>query len=39
MTKQWVKWRDVIQTLYISEGKTLEDVRAIMQEKHGFMAS
>ncbi|KAF6843056.1 hypothetical protein CMUS01_02473 [Colletotrichum musicola] len=39
MTKNWKKYQEVIKTLYISEGKTLEDVRTIMQEKHNFKAS
>lgn len=39
MTKPWKDYRDVIVSLYIQEGRTLQEVMSIMHQKHGFQAS
>ncbi|CAM1502075.1 Fc.00g040590.m01.CDS01 [Cosmosporella sp. VM-42] len=39
MTKPWHEFRSVIVQLYISEGRTLKDVKAIMKVQYGFEAS
>ncbi|KAF7539859.1 hypothetical protein G7Z17_g12328 [Cylindrodendrum hubeiense] len=39
MAKPWSDHRHTIVRLYINEGRTLEDVRAIMKTQYGFEAS
>ncbi|VUC38001.1 unnamed protein product [Clonostachys rosea] len=39
MTKPWAKNRKEITRLYIREGRTLQEVKAIMKTMHGFDAS
>ncbi|KFA73581.1 hypothetical protein S40288_09106 [Stachybotrys chartarum IBT 40288] len=39
MTKPWTEFRQEIVRLYIQEGRTLQDVREIMHQRHGFEAS
>ncbi|KAI8648877.1 Clr5 domain-containing protein [Fusarium sp. Ph1] len=39
MAKPWDKYRDIITTLYIQDGRTLEDVQSIMKTEHNFEAS
>ncbi|KAM6506346.1 hypothetical protein FSOLCH5_013333 [Fusarium solani] len=39
MAKPWDKHRETITKLYITEGRTLEDVRGIMKTYHNFEAS
>jgi hypothetical protein len=39
MTKPWKEHRQKIVQLYIDEGRTLHDVRSIMQNRFGFEAS
>lgn len=37
--KDWAERRSIILELYIRQGKTLEDVVAIMEEKYSFFAT
>lgn len=37
--RDWAERRSVILELYIRQGKTLEDVVAIMEEKYSFFAT
>lgn len=39
MTKAWKEYRDTITRLYITESRTLEEVKDIMQREHSFKAS
>jgi hypothetical protein len=39
MVKPWKEFRQEITRLYIQEGRTLAEVRAVMRERHGFQAS
>ncbi|KFH40972.1 hypothetical protein ACRE_083390 [Hapsidospora chrysogenum ATCC 11550] len=39
MVKPWKEFRQEITRLYIQEGRTLAEVRAMMRERHGFQAS
>lgn len=39
MTKPWKDFRQEITRLYIHDGMTLAQVRAIMKEHHNFDAS
>lgn len=39
MTKPWDDYKGAIIRLYIQEGRTLDEVREIMQRDHGFDAS
>jgi transposase-like protein len=39
MTKPWKEFRQEIIRLYIQEGRTLQDVKEIMRQRHGFEAS
>lgn len=39
MTKPWETHRQEITDLYIQERFKLDDVRSIMEKRHGFQAS
>tara|TARA_R110002060_G_scaffold64741_2_gene73809 strand:+ start:671 stop:790 length:120 start_codon:yes stop_codon:yes gene_type:complete len=39
MTKDWDQYKTEIEKLYITNGKSLDDVRRILKGKHGFDAS
>jgi hypothetical protein len=39
MTKNWRQIQPEIKQLYLSEGRPLREVRALMKEKYGFDAS
>lgn len=39
MTKEWLKHRATILGLYKDQSKTLDEVRRIMKDEHGFEAS
>jgi Clr5 domain len=35
----WERHRDLIMKLYLEEGKTLMEVKSILQKQHGFEAT
>jgi hypothetical protein len=39
MTKDWDRHKSEILTLYITKGKSLDDVRRILKGRHRFDAS
>ncbi len=39
MPKDWRRYETEIRQLYMNEGKTLKEVRAILSNKYGFSAS
>lgn len=39
MTKEWTKYKDTILSLYKDQSKTLDEVRRVMRDDHGFEAS
>jgi hypothetical protein len=39
MTKKWKELQLEIRCLYITEGRPLDEVRAMMKVEHGFEAS
>jgi hypothetical protein len=39
MAKDWDQYKTEIKTLYITKGKSLDDVRRILKGRHNFDAS
>jgi hypothetical protein len=39
MPKEWTQYKAQIEQLYILEGKTLEEVKNVLETQHGFIAS
>ena len=39
MPKDWEEHKAQFEQLYVSEGKTLDEVKSILESQHGFQAS
>jgi hypothetical protein len=39
MPKDWSRYKDEIEELYVTKGKTLEEVQRLLRGKHDFNAS